>query len=84
MKISLYESYVVTSWHKWLGTSLFKDEVYTSEEEANNVLQEAKEQNKKLNGSAVYRIITLSDYMTELKDDAFAEGQSNEREKGIY
>ena len=85
MKLSTYECYVVTYWGEWVGTTLFSEQLYTDKNEAESAMQEAKESNLSLSNSGFkFKVQTLNDYMSDMRDEARWEGERNERDRSGY
>lgn len=84
MKISMYESYVVTYWGEWIGTSLHSDEIYTTENEANEAMKKAMENTAMIQANFKYKVQTLSDYMRDMREEARWEGERNQIDRQSY
>jgi hypothetical protein len=75
--VSAYELYIITNWVKYVGTCGNLSELFTDKAEAERIAAERSVGKPKIEKHAV---MTLSDYIDELKSEARSDGVADERE----
>lgn len=79
MKISFYNSWVIVKTTKGANSSLDTEDIYTDLSEAQSELEKLQTSDIAKKYNLTYIIQTLDDYITNEKDNAYSDGQSNER-----
>lgn len=78
---SIYDLYVISAWTQYSDVSMYGDTVYTSEKEAQAVLNAI---DPRFKVHTTYGVQTLYDHISEVRSDAFSSGEANERDSANY
>lgn len=82
MTISTSELYIVVTYISYDGISGDTEKLFTDRKEAEASAEESNEYTKKHNSKLKYSVMTLDDYISEVKSESYSNGKQAEREYG--